>query len=111
MTKRIVVWLTIDPDKEGEFNEWYEGEYIPRFTTQIPGIQAVTRWRIPETSTYLTVYDLNSELTVDELNTALRNPDRKTDKEAWLQWETTYITDFRDGFFENVFEYRPASEE
>ena len=107
MAKKIVVWLTIDPAKEDEFNEWYYEEYIPRFTRQIPGIQAVSRWRIPETSTYLTVYDLDSDLTMDELNSALGSPDRKMDKEAWLEWETKYVTDFRDGFFERVFEYRP----
>ncbi len=111
MAKKLVVWLTIDPEQEGTFNDWYQEEYIPRFARQIPGIQAVTRWRIPETTTYLTVYDLDSNLTMDELNSALRSPDRKVDKEEWLEWETAYVTDFSDGFFERVFEYRPDSGE
>jgi hypothetical protein len=111
MAKRLVVWLTIDPEQEEAFNRWYQEDYIPRFVRQIPGIQAVTRWCIPATTTYLTVYELDPDLTMDELTAALRNPDREADRAAWGEWEEVYLTDFRDGFFERVFEYRPDSGE
>ena len=111
MAKRLVVWMTIDPAQEEAFNRWYQEDYIPRFTREIPGIQGVTRWRIPSTTTYLTVYELDPDLTKDELTSALRSPDRKAESATWREWEEAYITDFSDGFFESVFEYRPDSGE
>lgn len=103
--KRIVVWLTINEDQEEAFNSWYQHEYIPRFVKQVPGIHAVSRWQIPGTHTYLTVYDLDPGTDWEELHRALRDPGRITDRETWHRWEVGSLTDFRDGFFEQVFEY------
>ncbi len=107
MAKRLVVWLTVKPEHEQAFNHSYQDDYIPRFVQQIPGIQAVSRWRVPGTTTYMTVYDLDPNLTQEELVKALRNPARDADRAEWHRWEESYLEDFRDGFFEQVFEYKP----
>lgn len=107
MTKRLVVWLTVDPVQEQAFNQWYQEEYIPRFVQQMPGIESVSRWRMPGTTTYLTIYELDRGLLFDEFTAALRAPEREADRKAWHAWEEEHLTDFRDGFFERVFEYHP----
>lgn len=108
MSKRLVVWLTVTPEREHDFNRWYEQDYIPRFVKQIPGINAVSRWRVPGTTTYLTIYDLADATTLETLRDALRSPARHADREEWHRWETAHLTDFRDGFFEKVFEHVPT---
>jgi hypothetical protein len=105
MNRRIVVWLTVAADKEDEFNHWYEDEYIPRFVTQIPGIQGVTRWKIDGTQTYMTVYDLVPGVDFDDVTEALRSPSRDVERDAWREWEHAHLEDFRDGFFGQVYEY------
>jgi len=107
MAKQLVVWLTVAPDQEEAFTRWYQDDYIPRFVTQIPGIRRVTRWKVPATTTYMTIYDLEPNLTQEELLTALRNPVRDADRAEWNQWEHACLSDFRDGFFTQVYEYQP----
>lgn len=108
MMKRLVVWLTVEPGQDQAFNRWYQEDYIPRFVQQVPGITAVSRWRVPGTTTYMTMYDLDDNVTVDALQRALRDPARNVDREVWHRWETAHLTDFRDGFFEKVFEHIPS---
>jgi hypothetical protein len=107
VAKRLAVWLTVSPEQEDAFNRWYQDEYIPRFTTQIPGIRSVSRWKVPGTTTYMTIYDLDPSLEQEQLMTALRNPDRDADRAEWNEWEHAYLSDFRDGFFEEVYSYQP----
>lgn len=106
--KRLVVWLNVDPEHEQAFNAWYQNDYIPRFVQQVPGIAAVSRWRAPGTSTYLTIYDLDDRVSWDALQRALRDPARTAAREEWHRWEVAHLTDFRDGFFEKVFEHVPG---
>ncbi len=107
MSKRLVVWLNVDPNQEAEFNKWYQDDYIPRFAKQIPGIERVTRWRVPDSNTYMTMYDLKDDMTQEKLLTALRNPERNADREEWHNWEVQALSDFRDGYFEQTFEHKP----
>lgn len=105
--KRIVVWLTVDPQKEAEFNRWYQDDYMPRFAKKVPGIRSITRWRIPQTTTYLSVYDLDQDLSWDDFKAALKNPARDADRAEWHEWEVSALTEFHDGLFDQVFEYKP----
>jgi len=108
MAKRLVVWLTVESSQEQAFNRWYQEDYIPRFVKQVPGIKTVSRWHLPDTTTYLTIYDFEDDVTLEALQQALRNPARNADREEWHRWETVHLTDFRDGFFEKVLEHMPA---
>jgi hypothetical protein len=108
MAKKLAVWLTVAPDQEEAFTHWYQDDYIPRFVKQIPGITAVSRWKIPGTTTYMTVYDLDPDLKQEELLASLRNPGRDAERKEWNDWEHAHLSDFRDGFFEQVYSYEPA---
>jgi hypothetical protein len=106
VNRKLVVWLTVAADKEEAFNRWYEDDYIPRFVTQIPGIERVTRWKIDGSTTYLTIYDLSDGADFDDVADALSSSARDTDREAWKEWEQSHLEDFRDGFFSQVYEYK-----
>ncbi len=107
MSKKLVVWLNVDPAKEESFNQWYQDDYIPRFVQQIPGIIHVSRWNVPGTQTYLTIYELDPETTEAALMAALKNPARQAERDEWNEWEHAFLSDFRDGFFEQTFSYTP----
>jgi hypothetical protein len=108
VAKRLAVWLTVQADQEEAFNHWYQDDYIPRFVAQIPGIQSVSRWKVPGTTTYMTVYELDPELSQEQLFASLRNPARDAERAEWHEWEVAYLSDFRDGFFEQTYSYQPA---
>lgn len=105
MNRRIVVWLSVAPEKEQDFNDWYEQQYIPRFVTQIPGVKSVSRWKIEGTETYMTVYDLEPGADFDDVSQALGSSARDADRDEWKRWEQGYLEDFRDGFFSQTYEY------
>ncbi len=107
MSKKLVVWLNVDPAQEEAFTKWYQEDYIPRFVKQIPGITHVSRWSIPGTQTHMTIYDLAPETSQAALLEALKDPARQADREEWNEWEHAYLSDFRDGFFEQTFSYTP----
>lgn len=107
MPKRLAVWLNVQADQEEAFNHWYQDEYIPRFVGQIPGITSVSRWKVPGSTTYMTLYELDADLSQEQLLAALRDPARNADREEWNKWEHAYLSDFRDGFFEQTYAYTP----
>jgi hypothetical protein len=49
----------VAPEREDEFNAWYNEEHLPRMS-QVPGVLRALRFRVPETSThkYFSIYDL-----------------------------------------------------
>jgi hypothetical protein len=106
--RRLVVWLSVAPDQEEAFNRWYQDEYIPRFLMQIPGIKKASRWRVPDSSIYLTIYDLEAAEGFDDVVAALRSPERDRERNQWLRWQHSALTDFRDGLFEETFTLEPS---
>ena len=111
MTNRLVVWLTVGEAEEEEFNCWYEDEYIPKVLTQIPGIEHVSRWRMPDAPTYLTIYDFEDGARIEDAVEAVRAPTRAAEREAWHEWEDRALSDFRDGFFAQTFALTPEVKE
>ena len=68
----LVVELTVDADKEAEFNDWYDNLHLPALKG-VPGVRAARRYATEATMTldrdnvgqqaarrYLTLYDLES---------------------------------------------------
>lgn len=103
MTKRLVVHFVVTPDQEDAFNEWYEKEYIPRFVREIPGVERVSRWRTPGTTSYLTVYDLDPAVELPRVSAAISDPSRDGDRQEWRKWETSALSAFHDGLYEETF--------
>ena len=60
----ILVSMDIDPDREAEFNDWYNTEHIPCLS-RIPGVLAARRFRAVEDSrrgvpAYVALYHVES---------------------------------------------------
>jgi hypothetical protein len=68
----LVVELTVDDEKDAEFNDWYDGLHLPALK-QVPGVRSARRYATEGTTTldrdavgqetarrYLTLYDLES---------------------------------------------------
>lgn len=56
----------VTPDREAEFNRWYDEVHLPQILQRVPGIVAARRYRISDTQlesgatpprVYLTVYE------------------------------------------------------
>ena len=59
-TYLYVVRLDADPEKEKEFNEWYNKEHIPALL-QVPGVISANRFTSLEgTPKYIAIYELNN---------------------------------------------------
>lgn len=55
-----VVRLDADPEKEKEFNEWYNQEHIPALLT-VPGVISANRFASLEgTPKYIAIYELDN---------------------------------------------------
>jgi hypothetical protein len=103
MAKRLVVHFRVAPDQENDFNEWYENEYIPRFVREIPDIDSVSRWKTPDAPGYLTIYDLDPAADLQKVSEAISSPSRDNDRQTWHKWETSALSAFHDGLYEETF--------
>lgn len=66
-----VVRMDVDPEKEKQFNEWYNEEHIPALL-QVPGVRGAYRYASLEgTPKYIAIYELD--------NLKVRN------SEAWIK--------------------------
>jgi hypothetical protein len=77
----LAVWNEVDPDREGDFNDWYVREHIPERTT-VPGLLRGRRYRAEQGSPrYMAFYEATSMdvLTRGEYRRQLDNPS------AWTQ--------------------------
>jgi hypothetical protein len=70
MTKRAILLVQtnpVSPDRESEFNEWYEGTHIPQILGNVPGMIGASRYVIADSSPstprhrYLAVYDIEAD--------------------------------------------------
>lgn len=53
--------MSVPPNADQEWNEWYNGEYIPGYRT-VPGVVYARRYRVVEGDTgYTTVYEFDNE--------------------------------------------------
>ena len=62
MTKRakylVILSMDVDPDKEKQFNEWYDGEHIPALL-KVLGVLSASRYTsLKGTPKYWTLYEL-----------------------------------------------------
>jgi antibiotic biosynthesis monooxygenase (ABM) superfamily enzyme len=66
-----VVRMDVDPEKEKEFNDWYNEEHVPALL-KVPGVRGASRYASLEgTPKYIAIYELD--------NPTVRNSD------AWKQ--------------------------
>ena len=70
MTKRAILLVQtnpVSPDRESEFNEWYDRTHIPQILGNVPGMIGASRYVIADSSPstprhrYLAVYDIEAD--------------------------------------------------
>jgi hypothetical protein len=65
VTKLIMVALTNPaPDREAEFNDWYDNTHIPQIRAAVPGVGDVHRYRTADTQAghrYLALYEIEAD--------------------------------------------------
>jgi hypothetical protein len=83
----ILNFATLAPDREDEFNRWYDEEHLPAVLCRFPQIASARRYRATdgEQPQYLVLYEYDVS-TEAELNAAAsgENPLRK---ELWEMYE------------------------
>src|ERR1700726_962056 len=74
MTKRAILLVQtnpVSPDRESEFNEWYDRTHLPQILRHVPGVTGARRYVIADSSPstprhrYLAVYDIEADETGD----------------------------------------------
>ena len=94
MTRAIYqVRLVVKPEYEEQFNEWYEGAYIPKLMREVPHFTAVRRYagELNGGRVYITDY----ETTVEAMPLAIaemRVPERARDNAEFYRWRDLAIT-------------------
>ena len=78
---------SVDPDREDEFNRWYEEEHLPDVRDRFPQITSARRYRATDgrEPRFLVVYeyDVGDE---DELN-ALASAENPLRRELWQMYD------------------------
>ena len=87
------VRLRVRPEDEKEFNEWYEGTYIPKLMQEVPHFFTASRWcaEIDGERIYITDY----ETTTDDMELAIaemRRPERASINAEFYEWRDRAIT-------------------
>jgi len=55
-----VVRMDVDPEKETEFNDWYNKEHVPALL-KVPGVRGASRYvSIEGTPKYVAIYELDA---------------------------------------------------
>ena len=94
MAKMIYqVRLIIKPEYENEFNEWYEGWYIPKLMAEVPHFYSCHRYvgDLNGENVYITDY----ETTTEHMETAvaeMRTPERAPVNAMFYEWKEKAIT-------------------
>lgn len=70
MTKMVMIALSnpADPQREDEFNDWYDNTHVPQIRSSVPGVGDVRRYRAsaaqmlpePPAHRYLAVYEIEA---------------------------------------------------
>jgi antibiotic biosynthesis monooxygenase (ABM) superfamily enzyme len=97
----LFIQMTATPDQEQAFNAWYEGEYIPAFVRDIPGIvrarRFVTLSHDGGSHSYLTMYEFTDEAALHRGLEVMKSRDEW--RQAWKDWEGKAVASISDGLY------------
>lgn len=90
----LLVNLTVDEDREAEFNDFYHHVYIPTFLRVIPEFKTARRYVSTEAASprqFLTLYEFASAEVVDGGMAAMDRPGREAERAKFHEWEATHV--------------------
>ncbi len=86
-----------DPDKEAEFNEWYEHTHIPQLLEHVPGLVSAQRFRLESAQLphrYLAIYEVDGEPDAVMKDLGARGADGSVERSPLLQRDPAPIALF-----------------
>lgn len=102
ITKQLlIISLRIAPAQEADFTEFYHHTYIPKLLEVVPeitqahryeeyGVAGSLKWF---TKRFLTIYELATNVSIEEINAALDRPGRESEKAEWQRWRSHGLKD------------------
>lgn len=107
----MIVALSVDPDKEASFNDFYHHRYIPNLLRVVPefvsakryeefNVEGSLRWF---TKRFLTVYELASEEAIEAALTGLERKERDEDRAEWDRWRATGLHDVTREVYRTIY--------
>jgi hypothetical protein len=100
----LFMWqLEMKPDKDREFQQWYEREYLPLQIAEIPSWSGARRYESVghEPLRHLTLFEASDESTMQRCITDLRAPHRNQQNFDWLARVEAAVT------WHDASSYRP----
>jgi hypothetical protein len=107
-----VVSLSVDPDREADFNRYYHGEHIPAVIADVDGIRSVRRYEQFGVDgslrwyqrQFLTIYELDGERDLDRLGDEGLLPSTHPAMVSWQGW-ANHLHDAERRTFRAVYEH------
>jgi hypothetical protein len=98
----MVVTLSVNPEDEAEFNDFYHHQFLPEMLHEVPditcirryeehGVGGTLRWYNKQ---YLTIYELVSERVVPKVDEFFTRPRLKSVMEKFQEWKTKSLRNF-----------------
>lgn len=98
----LVVGLSVPPDKEPAFNEFYHHEFLPRLIDETPeftrviryeefGVGGTLRWYNKQ---FLTIYELSGEAAIEAVDAAFGRPAVADVVKTFRKWKDTELKNF-----------------
>ena len=94
----------LSPEKEKEFNEWYQSDHIPLILRLFPDFIGAKRYvTAPDTEKlYLTMYGSSTEDQMRKIEKAIHKPGREG-RADWDRWEKLCVKEIRRGFYAQIY--------
>lgn len=98
----MVVTLSVAPEKEGEFSEFYHHQFLPAMLQEVPEIKSIRRYEELAISgtlrwynkQFLTIYELNPDAKLDRVDEYFTLTTLKEVMAEFTQWKTNTLRNF-----------------
>lgn len=118
LTTIMLVDLSIETDRQAEFDHFYHNFYIPKFLQAVPEIRATTRYAQtnplgqldPAKAHFLTIYELLSDDSIDSIEAAIARSAHREASDQFKLWKQNGLTYFDRAFYRLVNKQTHQSE-
>ena len=117
-TTIMLVDLSIESDRQTEFDLFYHDFYIPEFLHAVPEIHTARRYAQtnlldkldPSKAHFLTIYELLSDDSIDNIEAAIARNAHREASDQFKLWKQNGLTNFARAFYRQVSKQTDQSE-
>jgi hypothetical protein len=117
-TTIMLVDLSIESDRQAEFDHFYHDFYIPEFLQAVPDIRTARRYAQthllgdldPAKAHFLTIYELLSDDSIDSIEAAIARSAHRQASDQFKLWKQNGLTYFDRAFYQQVNKQTHQSE-